>query len=248
MSLALQMDGHFGNAKVRCAGPDCPKSFTPVRSTRRFCSTKCRVAHHREAAGRRHVTTTVHGTNADLIAAAAKLYIPNGALVADVTYGRGVFWQKTGRRRFTVVGSDLIIDGGRLRADFCRLPYRDGTFDVVAFDPPYAHHGHRWEPMEKRYNGKATTFEATCADILELYRVGMIEARRVLKPRGRLLVKCQDQIESGKQFWFSRRIPELAEHLGMVIATCSCWSRARRRAQDAGKDGRRSTRAKRTPI
>jgi ParB family transcriptional regulator, chromosome partitioning protein len=48
MSIALQMNGHFCNAKrVRCAGPDCRKSFTPERSTRRFCSTRCRVARHR---------------------------------------------------------------------------------------------------------------------------------------------------------------------------------------------------------
>jgi hypothetical protein len=34
---------------------------------------------------------SVHGTNADLIAAAARLYIHSGALVADLTYGKGVF-------------------------------------------------------------------------------------------------------------------------------------------------------------
>jgi hypothetical protein len=43
----------------------------------------------------------------------AKLYLPDGALVADVTWGHGVFWRRfNGRRRFTLIGSDVrALDG-----------------------------------------------------------------------------------------------------------------------------------------
>src|SRR5262245_20801933 len=49
---------------------------------------------------------TVQGSNAALIAAVAKLYLKDGALVADPTWGKGVFWKRLdARRRFTLLGS-----------------------------------------------------------------------------------------------------------------------------------------------
>src|SRR6516225_1488775 len=55
----------------------------------------------------RHVHTLSSGSNADLLVDVARLYIPDGALVADVTWGHGIFWQKTDTSRFTLVGSDV---------------------------------------------------------------------------------------------------------------------------------------------
>jgi hypothetical protein len=50
LSLPLLKTRPVRNAKrVRCAGPKCHKWLEPERSTRRFCSTKCRVANHRRA-------------------------------------------------------------------------------------------------------------------------------------------------------------------------------------------------------
>jgi hypothetical protein len=37
---------------------------------------------------------TVYGNNSALIAAVARLYVPDGALVADVTWSHGVFWKR----------------------------------------------------------------------------------------------------------------------------------------------------------
>jgi len=54
-----------------------------------------------------HVRTLYSGSNADLLVDVTRLYIPDGALVADVTWGHGVFWRRfNGRRRFTLIGSD----------------------------------------------------------------------------------------------------------------------------------------------
>ena len=43
------------------------------------------------------VRTLYRGTNADLLVDVARLYIPDGALVADVCWGRGVFWRRSDR-------------------------------------------------------------------------------------------------------------------------------------------------------
>jgi hypothetical protein len=166
------------------------------------------VRHHRGA--KFEVVCAVTGTNADLIAKAAKLHIPDGALVADVTYGKGVFWRKTRRRRFTLITSDKNAKAG-LRADFRQLPYPDEVFDVVVFDPPYVKMNHYRMVMHDRYNGGASLQGMSIDEIVELYQAGMTEARRILKPGGRMLVKTMDQVENGAMRFLSRELPEFAE-------------------------------------
>ena len=43
----------------------------------------------------------------------------------------------------------------------------------------------------------------------------MKEAVRILKTNGLLLVKCQDEIESGRQHWSHIELLEIARKLGM---------------------------------
>jgi hypothetical protein len=213
LSLAMKLRTTFRMACIICT-----REFHAERSTRKTCSSECRQKLYREKRAGRYtkspepltVTRAVQGTNADLLAAAAHLYIPDGALVADVTYGKGIFWRATKRRRFTLITSDLMTKAD-LRADFRRLPYPDEVFDVVVLDPPYVHMHHPRRAMHGRYNGGASLQGSSVDDIVALYRAGMTEAARVLKPRGRLFVKTMDQVENGKTRWLSRELPDFAE-------------------------------------
>jgi len=54
--------------------------------------------------------------------------------VADVTYGKGVFWKDIPKDRYKLLPTDLK-DG----VDCRNLPYKDGEIDCVVFDPPYMH-------------------------------------------------------------------------------------------------------------
>jgi hypothetical protein len=163
---------------------------------------------------------TVHGNNSALISAVARLYVPDGALVADVTWGFGVFWKRfTGRRRFTLIGSDIrppaeLGGGVMLQADFRQLPYADASIDVVVFDPPYVHCGSPYMKHNYRY-GTVLTNNMRHPEIMALYREGMIEARRVLRVGGTLWVKCKDE-NDGKQYWNHRIIYDIADELGLV--------------------------------
>src|SRR5690606_5361610 len=47
-----------------------------------------------------YVLTALQGTNADLIERVAQIYLKPGMAVADVTYGKGVFWQKVDTGQF----------------------------------------------------------------------------------------------------------------------------------------------------
>lgn len=163
------------------------------------------------------VVSVVNGTNADLIAEVARLYIRDGAEVADVTWGRGAFWTKANDGRFKVQGSDVaehIATDGIVQADFRSLPYEDESFDVVVLDPPYIHNPGR-HVTDSRYNNAGTTKGMYHSDIRELYRAGMQEAMRVLRPGGYLFVKGKDEIESGKQQWSQTELLLDAQAMGL---------------------------------
>jgi hypothetical protein len=175
------------------------------------------------------VYSTYHGTNADLLAQVVRLYIADGDLVADVTYGKGVFWRQCDLGRFRLVISDLLpalapaqselfTPGplGRVAADLRALPYQSDCVDVVILDPPYIHNPGQ-HVTDRRYNNARTTGGMYHADILrELYARGIQEAYRVLKPGGRLFVKGKDEIESGAQCWSHRELHDAAVRCGFA--------------------------------
>lgn len=134
------------------------------------------------------VTSAISGTNAELIESVAKLWIAPGDRVVDVTVGRGVFWKNLPDQ--VVEKTDLALDG----TDCRKLPYEDQSVDVLVFDPPYQPlHG---KPERKFGVGKSyrldTSSLQTISDVLDLYREGIEEAARVVRPGGRIFVKCQD--------------------------------------------------------
>ena len=54
------------------------------------------------------ITTAQIGTNADLVPDILSLYIPEGSVVADVTFGKGVFWRNVDTSKYVLKPSDLI--------------------------------------------------------------------------------------------------------------------------------------------
>jgi hypothetical protein len=153
------------------------------------------------------------GANSRLIRDAARLYVADDAEVADVTYGRGAFWTQTDLKRFRLHKSDINPAADDVvTADLRSLPYADASMDVVVLDPPY---GSVLRPcgLTSRYwrGTPAPNHDATRA----LYRAGMAEALRVLRPGGLLWVKCKDEVERGQQCWSHIEIYGDATALGL---------------------------------
>lgn len=137
------------------------------------------------------ILSCVHGTNAELFAQALQLWVPKGSIVADVTYGRGVFWRLIPECDYIVWKSDLL-DG----IDFRAPPYPNASVDALVLDPPYMHDGKSVKAsINSCYKNQHTSHESTIAS----YLAGVLEARRVLKRHGMIFIKCQPEIESGKQ-------------------------------------------------
>lgn len=78
------------------------------------------------------VVVTAHvGTNAQVFPQILALHVPPGATVADVTYGKGVFWQSVPVDRYKLLPTDL-----QTGVDCRALPYEDSSIDCVVLDPP----------------------------------------------------------------------------------------------------------------
>jgi hypothetical protein len=151
-----------------------------------------------------------------------KLYVPEGSRIADVTYGKGVFWKNVDKSKYNLFASDL--KNGKLPkkckagVDSRRLPYKDCTFEAIVFDPPYMHTGGTvhigHQNFEEYYSNNAEQDPAIVREIWEetngrppkyheaivdLYCRSAKEAWRVLRENGVYIVKCGDEVCTNTQ-------------------------------------------------
>lgn len=155
-------------------------------------------------------------TNGDLIAAVAELgYLRSNCVTLDCTYGEGVFWKKWRPSPGYLIGTDLVPRKclpPMGPSDFTRLPFRTNAFGAVVFDPPYKLNGTPNPETDERYG---VDVPMTWQERHALIRAGMDECYRCLSRRGYLLLKCQDQVSSGKVRWQTDEFTAHAASLGL---------------------------------
>ena len=148
------------------------------------------------------------GGNADIFWQILRLHVPHGSTVADVTWGKGVFWQKVEDGLYHVRSTDISMG-----VDCRDLPYCDSEIDCVVLDPPYMEGFYRNSSSQKAGGGSHSTFREHYSNgderpgrskwhaaVIDLYRDAGREAYRVLRPNGVLIVKCQDEVSANKQW------------------------------------------------
>lgn len=159
------------------------------------------------------------GGNEDTFPHILDLYVTPGSRVADVTFGKGVFWRNVPEGQYELLATD-IQSGVDCRA----LPYTDETIDCVVLDPPYmhspggtAHTVHSAFERHYRNNGTGNrTTKKYHEAVLELYEDAGKEAHRVLRERGVLIVKCQDEVCANRQRFTHVEIMQSYERLGFI--------------------------------
>lgn len=134
----------------------------------------------------RMVGSVVAGTNADLIATIAPLYL-QGRSVLDVTYGQGHWWRRF--RPAELYTHDLAGDG----VDFRALPEPDRSVDVVCFDPPYLPQG---GTTADAFTGRYGLTPRTQIELDTLIAAGLGECARVA--RTFVLAKCTDYVNASR--------------------------------------------------
>jgi hypothetical protein len=155
-------------------------------------------------------------TNGHLIADCARLgYLRYEWRTLDPTWGYGTFWKVW--QPFDLTGCDFDERKSPIgwSVDFRDMPFRDGAFDCVVFDPPYKLNGNPSDTggADERFGVDEYT---RWQDRMALCRAGIRECARVLGD-GFLLVKTQDQVCSGKKRWLTLDFIDVAEACGLGL-------------------------------
>ncbi|MGD0498536.1 MAG: hypothetical protein ABSC23_08870 [Bryobacteraceae bacterium] len=140
--------------------------------------------------------------------------------ILDATVNGGRFWRDSTRR---VIGLDIeVLHKPEIVADNVQMPFRDGVFDVVVYDPP--HIPNQGKDNEKDFNTRfglvlrsqkenGYTFSHT-------YPPFVREAYRVLRPEGILFCKIADYVHHHRYNWAHLDFIQAAKEAGFRACDC----------------------------
>lgn len=148
------------------------------------------------------------GNNSEVFPLILNLYVKPESVVADVTYGTGVFWKNVDTSLYRFYPSDL-----KTGVDARSLPYADDFLDAFVFDPPYMEGLYRKNSESLAGSGTHQSFREYYSDssitkdtkikyhdkVLDMYLSVAVEAKRTLKDKGFFIVKCQDEVSANRQ-------------------------------------------------
>jgi len=166
------------------------------------------------------VFTAYQGTNEDVFPHVISLYVAPGSTVADVTYGKGVFWKRVPEGAYRLLATDL-----KNGVDCRSLPYGDASVDCVVFDPPYmhtpggsAHVNHQnYEDYYRNNSAGNGSGKKYHEAVLELYFKAADEAHRVLRNEGIYIVKCGDEVCANQQRLTHVELSNELARMGFII-------------------------------
>ncbi len=138
------------------------------------------------------------------------LYCPNG-FELDPTYSKGVFYRNIQKPKLKF-DLEPQVEGVR-QADCRNLPLENNSIDSIVFDPPFV------AAIPKTIATGIITkrfgyYRSIQNHLWSMYQDALKEFYRILKPKGVLVFKCQDTIDSSKQYLSHVEIINVAVGLG----------------------------------
>lgn len=161
--------------------------------------------------------------NEDVFLDILDLHVPTGSKIADVTFGKGVFWNKVDTEKYHILPSDKHLKTETIQKwkhlnpqsgiDCRNLPYANNELDCIVLDPPYMESFYREKLEHIGGQGTHSAFRASYSSnegvelsdgkwheaVIRMYEKAGTEAFRALKEQGVLIVKCQDEVSANKQ-------------------------------------------------
>lgn len=145
-----------------------------------------------------NVISTINYNQHEIIKNIISLHCPSG-IELDPTYSKGLFYNNEinqPKYKFDLIPQtkDTIL------ANANKLPLANESISCIMFDPPFVVGHTKTKPtgiIGKRFYG----FKYI-DDLWKWYDECLVEFHRILKIKGTLIIKTQDTVSSGKQ-WFS---------------------------------------------
>ena len=134
---------------------------------------------------------SVFDDESDLLEAILKLHAPNG-IELDPMYNKGNFYKRIPKPKYRFDINPIVSDCEK--ADATYLPIKDNTIQCMILDPPFMFGIHG--KSDQYYSSKTHGIYKNFDELALQYHAILLEANRVLKPKGTLIFKCQDYTDS----------------------------------------------------
>lgn len=142
------------------------------------------------------------GTDAEVLTDIFNFYAPQAKVIVDTTANSRKMWRGT-----TLKDKVFFLDIDKemkpnVVADFFAMPLKDNSVDVLVWDPPHLPSAAGTEkslkPFVKNYGLSKTVGgdNVSC-----MHQPFLVEAARVLKPKGLLFVKIKDFVHNHRYQW-----------------------------------------------
>lgn len=175
---------------------------------------------------------SIVATDQEALQALLSLHACPEPRILDVTHNRGHMWRGLTYCPHRSDRDASLYERGLTDtvADFRELPFADGSYDAIVFDPPHITDATTGIHADsQRYGVTGTDYQGE-DDIVFTFDAFLREAQRVLVPdTGVILAKIADQVHGHRYRWQARTFQNIAEARGF----CCCdliirasWARA----------------------
>ena len=147
------------------------------------------------------VIKSLYSNQFEILDAIIKLHVEGDTFEVDVTYGNGAFYKKglpQPTHRFDI---DPTLTNTTKTCSSENTGLADASIKSVVFDPPFLTYnrkqrvGNSSMVMAKRFSGYWHVDE-----LIKHYQATLVEAARILKHKGIMVIKCQDIVHNHKLF------------------------------------------------
>lgn len=140
--------------------------------------------------------------------------------ILDATVNGGRFWRDSKR---PVIGLDIEPSHRpQIVADNTRMPFKDGSFDVVVYDPP--HIPNQGKDKQKDFHVRFGLGDRSPKEMgytfTHTYPPFVKEAHRVLRREGVLFCKITDYIHHHRYQWAHVELVRAARAVGFIACDC----------------------------
>lgn len=148
------------------------------------------------------IISSISKDEGEILRSILTLHVPAGVIDLDPTYSKGKFYRYEGLSA-PLLRYDIDPEAGVEVADVRALPLPDASVGSVMFDPPFLATTGPSLGRKDANNLMVQRFGVYKSEeeLHRFYTDALNELARVIWPDGVLVVKCQDKVSSGRQYF-----------------------------------------------